>query len=46
MINTKLIKMEENEAFALEMASKIWKDGGLVAFSTEDGIWIGSQWIG
>lgn len=35
MINTKLIKMEENEAFALEMASKIWKDGGLVAFPTE-----------
>ena len=25
----------ENEAFALEMASKIWKDGGLVAFPTE-----------
>ena len=27
--------MEENEAFALEMASKIWKDGGWVAFPTE-----------
>ncbi len=35
MIDTKLIKMEDNEALALEMAAKIWKTGGLVAFPTE-----------
>lgn len=35
MINTKIIKMEDNEALALKMAAKIWRDGGLVAFPTE-----------
>lgn len=35
MINTKIVKMEDNEALALKMAAKIWRDGGLVAFPTE-----------
>lgn len=35
MIETKLIKMETNEIFASELAAKIWRQGGLVAFPTE-----------